>query len=100
MGIIAAFLYAILTERALVVEWPGPVDEHIGNLLHSPYFDWMPPEWGENSEEAGQTLTLDTRLGREAVRRELSTFDWRTDHPVLTHTHKRAHAHKHMHMHT
>ena len=33
---------SVLTERALIIEWPGMQGEHIGNFLHSPYFNWMP----------------------------------------------------------
>ncbi|EKX36451.1 hypothetical protein GUITHDRAFT_145721 [Guillardia theta CCMP2712] len=37
LGIISAFLYAILTERALIIEWPGDEASHLANFLYSPY---------------------------------------------------------------
>jgi len=80
MGLTAAFLYAVLTERALIVEWPPPAEDYIGHFLHSPYFDWTPPPRAALEGADETPLILDTRLGRTHVRRELSTFDWRHDH--------------------
>lgn len=81
MGLTAAFLYAVLTERAFIVEWPPPAAEHLGRFFYSPYLDWK----GSVSLLASlvgesDTLRLDTRLGRSAVREELASFDWRLDH--------------------
>ena len=77
---IIAITTQVLTERAFVVEWPGRPEEHLGQLLASPYFDWMPHSFQRMDYAPEDILLLDTRLGRAEVRHKLSTFDWRSDH--------------------
>mmetsp|Transcript_30067 Transcript_30067/g.68044 ORF Transcript_30067/g.68044 Transcript_30067/m.68044 type:complete len:384 (-) Transcript_30067:429-1580(-) len=82
LGILTAFLYAIVTERALIIDWPGDDASHIRKFLHSPHFRWNATKstWSHLD-----SISLDTRLGParsgwHSVRRELKTFHWLNDH--------------------
>uniref|UniRef100_A0A7S4KXM2 Uncharacterized protein n=1 Tax=Guillardia theta TaxID=55529 RepID=A0A7S4KXM2_GUITH len=82
LGIISAFLYAILTERALIIEWPGDEASHLANFLYSPYLRWNATRSTWSHLDA---ISLDTRVGSGrsgwlGVRRELRTFHWLNDH--------------------
>jgi len=74
LGIATAFLYGILTSRALLIEWPGGEEEQVSRFLYSPYFHWSVPVHqvlGHRPTERVQ----DVRFDREDLVRELSAFD-------------------------
>jgi len=44
-GILSALAFAILSERALVIEWPDTGDLALENYVRSDFIDWRVPEW-------------------------------------------------------
>jgi len=84
---VSALAFAILSDRALVIEWPDTGDLALENYVRSDFIDWRVPEWlAERSTPYSHdsVLIIDRSLNRKTPIPKPHTPQTRDPKPVHT----------------